>query len=119
VPAGLLHAIAQLESSGNPDAVGGSGEIGLMQFMPATAKALKVDPRDPEQSIRGAATLLRHLMQKYRGDIASVLAAYNEGETAFDRRRRRGQALPAITQRYVRNGLALLGRGGQSLAGAR
>lgn len=113
VPPGLLHTVAQLESSGNPNAVGSSGERGLMQLMPATARSLKVDPSDPQQAIRGAATLLRHLMQKYRGDIAKVLAAYNEGETAFDRRMRRGLPLPSVTQQYVRHGLALLRAGGQ------
>ena len=113
VPPGLISAIVQLESGGNPDAVGTSGEHGLAQLMPATARALGVDPRDPQQAIRGAATLLRHLMTKYRGDIAKVLAAYNEGETQFDKRMRRGLPLPPITQRYVRNGLALLRAGGQ------
>lgn len=115
VPPGLMSAIVQLESGGNPNARGTSGEIGLAQLMPATARALNVDPSNPEQALRGMATLLRHLMQKYRGDIAKVLAAYNEGETAFDRRMRKGLPLPDITQRYVRNGQALLRAGGQQV----
>lgn len=115
VPPGLISTIVQLESGGNPDAVGTSGEHGLAQLMPATARTLGVDPRDPQQAIRGAATLLRHLMTKYRGDIAKVLAAYNEGETQFDKRMKRGLPLPPITQRYVRNGLALLRAGGQQI----
>jgi hypothetical protein len=55
-------------------------------------------------------------MTKYDGEIWKVLAAYNEGETAFDRRQKRQpglKSLPAVTQRYVRHGLAILGRGGQ------
>ena len=119
VPPGLLSTIAYLESAGNPNAIGSQGERGLMQLMPATARALGVDPTDPQASVQGAAELLRHYMQKYRGDIASVLAAYNEGETAFDRHRQRGEPLPAITQRYVRNGLAILRRGAQLLAEVR
>lgn len=114
VPPGLMTAIVQLESSGNPNARGTSGEIGLAQLMPATAKTLGVDPRDPEQSLRGMATLLRHLMQKYKGDVRKVLAAYNEGETIFDKRMRRGLPLPDTTQLYVRNAMALLGGAGQA-----
>lgn len=116
VPASLLAAVTQLESSGreNPP-VGGSGERGLLQLMPATARALKVNPNDPQQSIRGAAHLLKRLMQKYRGETWKVLAAYNEGEPAFDRRQRRSpgvQSLPPVTRRYVNRGLKLLGQRG-------
>lgn len=113
VPPGLLATVAQLESGGNEKAVGTSGEHGLFQLMPETARTLKVDPRDPQQAARGAATLLRHLMTKYRGDIRKVLAAYNEGETKFDRRMRLGLPLPSVTQAYVRKGLALMARGQQ------
>jgi len=117
---GLLRVVAHLESSGNPDAKGGSGEVGLMQLMPSTARSLGVDPRDPRDSIRGAAQLLGRLMRKYNGVTWKVLAAYNEGEPAFDRRQRKSpgrQSLPATTQRYVANGLRLLR--GQEIAEAR
>jgi soluble lytic murein transglycosylase-like protein len=106
--------VALLESSGDPNAVGKQGEKGLMQLMPATARALGVDPANREESIRGAAKFLRHLMVKYRGNIASVLAAYNEGEPAFDRHRRRGEPLPETTRHYVERGLALLRGAGRA-----
>ena len=89
-----------------------------MQFMPDTARRLGVDPRNPQQSIRGAAELLSHLMDKYKGQIWKVLAAYNEGEPAFDRRQRRSpglQSLPDSTQKYVRRALQLLRGGGQEV----
>src|SRR5262249_58739466 len=84
------------------------GEKGLMQLMPATAKALGVDPTNVQQSIQGAGKLLGHLWRKYKGDKAAALAAYNMGEPAFDRRRRLGKPLPEVTRQYVVNGLYLL-----------
>jgi len=105
----MLRTIAFLESSGDPNPQHSGKEVGLMQLMPDTARRLGVtDRKDPQQSIRGAAKLLHHLWTKYGGDKAAVLAAYNEGEPAFDRHRRRGEPLPEVTRRYVQNGLYLL-----------
>jgi soluble lytic murein transglycosylase-like protein len=110
VPPALLRTVARLESNINPNAPrGGAGEIGMFQLMPDTARRLGVDASNPDDNIRGAAKLLGHLMERYKGDISSVLAAYNEGEPAFERRRKRGQAPPATTRNYVRNGMQLMG----------
>ncbi|OAJ69048.1 lytic transglycosylase domain-containing protein [Gluconobacter cerinus] len=73
-----LRAVAQTESGGKLDARSPSGAIGLMQFMPETAKQLGIDPRDPVQSIHGAARLLDENLKRY-GDPVKAMQAYNAG----------------------------------------
>ncbi len=51
----LLRALALGESNGNRNARSPAGALGLMQFMPDTARSLGVDPADPVQAIYGAA----------------------------------------------------------------
>jgi len=55
----LIKALGMQESGLNPNAPrGSSGEIGMMQIMPATAEGLGVDPSDPNDAVRGAAKYL-------------------------------------------------------------
>jgi hypothetical protein len=79
VDPGLLLAVQGAESGGNPSAVSPAGAIGNMQFMPATAQAVGIDPRDPVQSIWGAANLLRQNLDATKGDVPSALKMYNAG----------------------------------------
>lgn len=74
----LLAAIAKTESNFNPGAVSPVGAQGLMQFMPATARGLGIDPSDPAQAIDGAARYLRQQVDRF-GSIELGLAAYNAG----------------------------------------
>lgn len=104
VPPQLLAAVVQAESSSRIDVPDSpKGAIGLTQLMPETAKGLGVDPRDPEQNLRGGAQFLSQLRQKYgRDDFA--LAAYNWGPTNVDRWIATGAdpaKLPADTRQYV------------------
>lgn len=79
LPSGLLSAVMQRESSGNPNAVSKAGAQGLFQFMPATAQAYGIDPLDPIQAADGAARMYSDLNKQYKGDLPSMLAAYNWG----------------------------------------
>ena len=79
----LILAVIAIESAGRTDAVSSAGAVGLMQLMPATAKVFDVaDSTDPAQNIQGGTKLLHALMERYNGDPAMVLAAYDAGETA-------------------------------------
>ncbi len=52
VPATFLAAVMMQESGGDPDALSPKGAMGLMQLIPATAKAYGVtDPWNPRQNL--------------------------------------------------------------------
>ena len=76
----LIRAIIMTESSNNPKAVSRKGARGLMQLMPATAKALGVENIfDPAHNIHGGVRYFRQLLDKFGGDTKMALAAYNAG----------------------------------------
>jgi soluble lytic murein transglycosylase-like protein len=85
LPPEFVESVARVESALRPDAVSPKGAIGMMQLMPATARAMSVDPNDLEQNIDGGTRLLRELLIKYDGDVVKALAAYNAGTGAVDR----------------------------------
>lgn len=98
----LVQAVVRQESGGWPCAVSSKGARGLMQLMPATASALGVaDPFEPEANIEGGVRFLKDLLDRYGGDYALALGAYNAGPTRVDQ----AGGVPAIaeTQAYVRN----------------
>jgi soluble lytic murein transglycosylase-like protein len=99
LPPALVESVARVESSLRPEAVSPKGALGVMQLMPATARALAADPRDTAQNIDAGARLLRELLIKYDGDVVKALSAYNAGAGAVDRYH--GMPPYAETQDYV------------------
>ncbi|WP_010299267.1 lytic transglycosylase domain-containing protein [Candidatus Odyssella thessalonicensis] len=88
----FAHAIIRQESRFQHDAVSSAGAKGLMQLMPATAalteKRYKIKRKnltDPHHNVRLGSYHLKDLMDKYRGSIILVAAAYNAGSAAVDR----------------------------------
>lgn len=101
----LLHAVIEKESGNLPCAVSQKGAMGLMQLMPATAQMLQVtDPFDPDQNVSGGSRYLKSLIERYSGDLAKGLAAYNAGPGRVDQ----ADQLPDIpeTLQYVKQILA-------------
>jgi soluble lytic murein transglycosylase-like protein len=97
----LLAGLVKQESGFNANAVSSAGAQGLTQLMPATAAGLGVtDPTDPAQALDGGAKYLREQLDRFGGDVAKALAAYNAGPGAVERF---GGIPPyAETQEYVR-----------------
>jgi len=78
----LIQSVIRAESGFDPMAVSSAGARGLMQLMPKTAARYRVDNvHNPVQNIDGGTRHLKHLINKYDGNVKFALAAYNAGET--------------------------------------
>lgn len=112
----LLAAVATVESSGNPAAIGPDVQDsrgntvnakGLMQFMPATwAEWGEGDIFDAHDAAHAAARYLHWLMGRFKGALAPVLASYNWGIGRVERLHVTNQdallpLLPRETQDYL------------------
>lgn len=86
----LLAAVVRAESAFEPRAVSPKGAQGLMQLMPATARRFGLrgaEAFEPAKNIDAGARYLRWLAERFDGELADVLAAYNAGEGTVDRYR--------------------------------
>ncbi len=103
----LYRANIEVESAYRQDAVSSAGAIGLGQLMPATARDLGVDPRDPRQNLDGSARYLAMMLETF-GDPRLALAAYNAGPDAV----RQYGGIPPYreTQNHVARVMAVVAR---------
>ena len=96
----LLREVMRRESGFRNCAVSRAGARGLMQLMPATARQFGVrNAFDPKQNVAAGARFLKLLLDRYEGDLALALGAYNAGPGTVDE----AGGVPAIqeTQDYI------------------
>jgi soluble lytic murein transglycosylase len=85
----LVFGVMRAESAFQVEARSSAGALGLMQLMPATARATarRVGVAlggerailDPPINVRLGSRYLREVLDRYRGNLAMVAAAYNAG----------------------------------------
>ena len=110
----LVHALVKVESDFNPYALSSKGAMGLMQLMPETAMNMNVrNTYNPHENVDGGVKYLRYLIDRYEGNLALALAAYNAGETSV----KKWGTIPPFpeTQNYVQRILGLYNGTGISL----
>jgi soluble lytic murein transglycosylase len=94
VDAALIAAVIDTESKFT-NAESSAGALGLMQITPEAAEFIEKqsggttfnldDLSDPEINIRYGTFLLKELLERYEGDTAAALAAYNAGPGNADK----------------------------------
>ncbi len=84
----LLMAVAQKESTFNPNCVSSSGAYGMMQVMKSTGARYGLGPQqllDAETSINFGAMYLSERIAAYGGDMIKGFSAYNQGSVVVNR----------------------------------
>jgi len=92
----LIFSLIRAESGFSPTVTSPAGAIGLMQLMPATARATArekgaFNPSSltaPEYNIRLGTRHFRDLLKGHDGDLVYSIAAYNAGSSAVERWRK-------------------------------
>lgn len=89
----IAEAVMAVESGYNPAALGGAGEIGLMQILPSTARMLgfagtNAELAVPATNIHYGVTYLAQAWRRASGDLCTATMKYRagHGETRFSYR---------------------------------
>ncbi len=93
LPPEVADSVMAVESGYNPGAIGGAGEIGLMQILPSTARMLgfsgtATDLATPQTNIHYGVTYLAQAWRLAAGDICTAVMKYRagHGQTRFSYR---------------------------------
>ncbi len=105
----LVAAMVRAESAFDPEALSPKGARGLLQLMPATARRFGIASEqlfEPGPNLDAGVRYLAWLNQRFPGDLARILAAYNAGEAQVERYR--GVPPFAETREYIQRIYRLL-----------
>lgn len=119
VSADWIRAVIRQESGGRTVLAGNhpitshAGAVGVMQMMPQTYRAMRVqyrlgsDPSNPHDNIMAGAAYLRSLYHSY--GFPNMFAAYNGGPGKLQDHLENGAPLPEETQNYIASVTHMLG----------
>ena len=115
VPPELADAVAQIESSYNPQASGALGEVGLMQIRPETAALLGYRGTasglfEPETNVYYSVAYLAGAWRRANGDLCRALMKYRAGHGE--------ERMSAFSIEYCRRARSYLGSTGSPLGEA-
>lgn len=81
LPASVVAAQIQDESSFDPSVTSNKGAEGIAQFEPSTFKSLgiKGSPYNPQAAQQAYVKYMNQLLRQYNGNIRDALSAYNSG----------------------------------------
>jgi soluble lytic murein transglycosylase-like protein len=94
VPAGLLEAMAWMESGWQTKIVSSTGALGVGQLEPQTVRfvsldllglARPLDPRNPDANVRMSAAFLAYLLGQTGGNVANAVGGYYQGLASLAR----------------------------------
>ena len=90
VPAALIMAMIETESSFSPNVISGTNDYGLMQINAVNHEWLSeeygiTDPLDPYQNVFCGITIIAGHLEKTDGDVTNALMCYNCGPTGAQR----------------------------------
>ena len=128
----LLQNLIRLESGGNPNAISSAGAAGSMQVMPGTAREIAAELgdrdivgmtdqqiqqalMDPARGKRYGEHYLQKMLNRYGGDQAAALVAYNGGPGRADAWLKNGRndaVIPGETRNYYHSILGDMLNGG-------
>lgn len=105
LPNNIIVGLMSAESSFRPEIISGeqkssAGAIGILQFMPATAKEYGIDPTKPYQSINAAVKYLKN-SYKQLGNWEDSIRSYNAGVGAIKQWKAGKRQLPKETREYL------------------
>ena len=101
----LVAAVVEVESTFDPKAGSHKGAVGLMQLLPSTAGMPRSKLLEPRTNLDAGSEYLAELIERFDGDLALALAAYNAGP----RHVRNYEGIPPFpeTQQYVEKVLGI------------
>jgi soluble lytic murein transglycosylase-like protein len=112
----LVLAVIHVESRFHPLAVSPTGARGLMQILPSTGVEVARDAgvpwdglvtlHDPHQNVELGVTYLAELLERFDGNKALALAAYNQGPGRVERLMANRQPIPSsyvhdVLRKYI------------------